>query len=175
MALTWRAALLTAVVSFVMANGAGATTKPPLKRACQLVTTAQVSAIMGITMHRSANDPNGCGWRASRTSYAGLELYGFKRLSDAKDYLASEVQDFELCGERPPDQFLPRSGLGDDAWIDACNSNVAFRVGHVTGRVTSTRDGSREGSRADAHRTAAITRKAVAKLRRLRCPPSFCS
>ncbi|HEX6458543.1 MAG TPA: hypothetical protein VF032_06470 [Thermoleophilaceae bacterium] len=164
-------ALLTVVLALAGTAHAG---KPPLKRACQLVTTHQVSAIMGRTMKRSANDPTGCGWRSGPIDQAGLELYGFKTVKAAKEYLqGGPVADFELCVD-PPNQFLPGSGLGDEAWLDSCNSNVAFRLGRVTGEVTESTSDVKEGSHTDAHRATAIARKAVARLRKLRCPPSFC-
>jgi hypothetical protein len=166
-----KAALL--LLALAVATPAQAKTKPPLKRACQLITTHEVSTIMGRKMVRSANDPTGCGWQSGPKAQAGLELYGFKTVTAAKQYLDSKVQDYELC-VNPPDHFLPGSGLGDDAWLDACASNIAFRLGRLTGEVTSYSADVQQGSSKDTHRTAAITRTVVRRLRKLRCPPSFC-
>src|SRR5919201_885881 len=150
-----KAALL--LLALAVATPAQAKTKPPLKRACQLITTHEVSTIMGRKMVRSANDPTGCGWQSGPKAQAGLELYGFKTVTAAKHYLDSKVQDYELC-VNPPDHFLPGSGLGDDAWLDACASNIAFRLGRLTGEVTSYSADVQQGSSKDTHRTAAITR-----------------
>jgi hypothetical protein len=167
-----KAALLLLVLA--MATPAGAKSKPPLKRACQLLSTAQVSAVMGRTMVRNANDPTGCGWRGGAQAEAGLQLYGFKTVKAADEYLqGGPVADFELC-EQPPNQFLPGSGLGNEAWLDSCNSNLAFRLGRVDGELTAYSADVQEGSHKDSARVTAMARKAVKRLRKLRCPPSFC-
>jgi hypothetical protein len=168
-----RTALLLLVLAAVT-PAAQARTKPPLKRACQLLSTAQVSAVMGRKMARSANDPTGCGWRSGTQAEVGLQLYGFKTVKAAEEYLqGGPVADFELC-QQPPNQFLPGSGLGDEAWLDSCNSNLAFRLGRVTGEVTAYSADVTEGSRKDSARVTALSRKAVKRLRKLRCPPAFC-
>lgn len=165
--------VLSALFSLVLANSIDAKTpKPPMKRACQLATTAQVSSIMGRTMRKAADDPTGCGWRAGPNAEAALEIYGWRKLSDAKQVLKDKVRGYELCVD-PPDHFLPHSGLGDDAWVDGCASNIAFRLGHVTGEVTTFTQDVQQGSSADTRRTAKLTRKIVAHLRKLRCA-SFC-
>jgi hypothetical protein len=146
--------------------------KPPMKRACQLATTAQVSSIMGRTMHKAADDPTGCAWRAGPNAEAALEIYGWKKLSDAKQVLKDNVRGYELCVD-PPDHFLPHSGLGDDAWVDGCASNITFRLGRITAEVTTFTQDVQQGSSADTRRTAKLTRKIVAHLRKLRCG-SFC-
>jgi hypothetical protein len=174
MAWTGRAVLLV-VVSLLALNGiADAKRKPPLRGACQLVTTAEVTKIMGRKMVKSPGSaPTGCGWRSGPKAEAALQLYGFKTLTATKQYFDGVVQGYELCID-PPDHFLPGSGLGDDAWRDACASNIVFRVGRLVGEVTTFTDDVVQGSSADTRRTAAIARKAVKRLRKLRCPPSFC-
>jgi hypothetical protein len=154
-------------------GGTAHATKPPFKRACQLASTHQVSVIMGRKMVQSANEPTGCGWQSGPKAQAGLEIYGFKTLSATKQYFEGKVQGYELCVD-PPDHFLPHSGLGDDAWLDSCASNIAFRVGRFTGEVTTFSEDVQQGSSADTHRTAALTRTIVKRLRKFRCPPSFC-
>jgi hypothetical protein len=167
-----KAALLLLLLA--AATPAGAKTKPPLKRACQLITTNEVSTIMGRKMVRSANDPTGCGWQSGPKAQAGLELYGFKTVKAAEEYLlGGPVADFELC-EQPPNQFLPGSGLGNEAWLDSCNSNLAFRLGRVDGELTAYSADVQEGSHKDSARVTAMAHKAVKRLRKLRCPPSFC-
>jgi hypothetical protein len=161
------------LLALAVAVPAQAGAKPPLRRACQLINAREVSAIMGRKMVKSADDPTGCGWQSGPRAQAGLELYGFKTLKATKQYFDSKVQEYELCVD-PPDHFLPGSGLGNDAWVDACTSNIAFRLGRVTGEVTAFSEDVRQGSSKDTHRTAAITRRVVKRLRRLRCPPSFC-
>lgn len=169
--LTW-ALVLGLTGSLLLASATGAK-KPPLKRACQLATNAEVKAAMGRPMTRTSNEPTGCGWQAGPKAQASLELYGWKKLSDAKEYFAGKVKGYEFCVDEP-DHFLPHSGFGDDAWRDACGSNISFRLGHITGEVTTyTRDGVTEGSPADTRRTAKLTRKIVAHLGKLRCA-SFC-
>ena len=54
--------LAVLLLPLAMVAPAHAASKPPLKRACQLITTHEVSQIMGRKMVRSANDPTGCGW-----------------------------------------------------------------------------------------------------------------
>jgi hypothetical protein len=167
-----KAALLLLVLAVVAP--AQARTKPPLKRACQLITTNEVSTIMGRKMLRSANDPTGCGWQSGPKAQAGLQVYGFKTVKAAKEYLQTgPVRSYELCVD-PPNQFLPGSGLGDEAWLDSCNSNVAFRLGRITGEVTEYTADVEEGSHTDSRRATAIARKVVARLHHFRCPPSFC-
>lgn len=168
--LTWTLVLgLTCSLALAAAVDAK---KPPLKRACQLATTAQVTSAMGRTMRKTADAPTGCGWQAGPNAQAGLEIYGWKKLSDAKQYFAGKVKGYELCIDQP-DHFLPHSGLGDDAWLDACGSNIAFRFGRITGEVTTYTQNVQEGTTADTHRTAGLTRKIVKHLRKLRCA-SFC-
>lgn len=162
------------VLALALATSAQAGAKPPLRHACQLVTPREVSAIMGSKMTATVDTPTGCRWGGVPRPEAGLELEGFGTKTAAKQYLASVVSDYELC-INPPDQFLPGSGLGNEAWVDGCNSNVVFRVARVVGQFTAfTPNGVKEGSSADTHRTAALARKAVRRLRKLRCPPSFC-
>ena len=129
---------------------------------------------MGRTLHKAVSDPTGCGWRAGIQADVGLQIYGFKTAADAKEYLhGGPVRSYELCID-PPNQFLPGSGLGNEAWLDSCNSNVAFRLGRMTGEVTTYTADVREGSSTDSHRASAVARRAVKRLRKLRCPPSFC-
>jgi hypothetical protein len=167
-----RAALVVTVSLFALPVGAEGK-KPPLKNACQLATTAQVNAVMGRRLRKTASAPTGCGWQGGPKAQASLEIYGFKTVAVAKQYLASKVQGYEFCVDAP-DHFLPGSGLGDDAWRDACASNIAFRVGRVVGETTTYTDDVQQGSTADTRRTASLTRKAVTHLRKLSCPPSFC-
>jgi hypothetical protein len=168
--LTWTL-VLGLTCSLAIAASADAK-KPPLKRACQLVTTAQVSSVMGRGMHKTADAPTGCAWQAGPNAQASLELYGWKKLSDAKQYFAGKVKGYEFCVDQP-DHFLPHSGLGDDAWLDACASNVAFRLGRITGEVTTFTQDVEQGSTGDTRRTSKLTRKIVAHLRKLRCA-AFC-
>jgi hypothetical protein len=174
MSWTWRVVLLLVVGLLAFDGPADAKRKPPLKGACQLVTTSEVTSIMGRKMVKSPGSaPTGCGWRSGPKAEAALQLYGFKTLKATKQYFDGVVQGYELCID-PPDHFLPGSGLGDDAWRDACASNIVFRVGRLVGEVTTFTDNVEQGSPADTHRTAAIVRKAARRLRKLRCPPSFC-
>ncbi len=53
-------------------------------------------------------------------------------------------------------------------------ANVASRAGRITGVVNTYTIDVEEGSAADTRRTAALAREVVAKLHKLRCPPSFC-
>jgi hypothetical protein len=103
----------------------------------------------------------------------GFQLYGYATVAAAKEYMAGVVRGYQLCID-PPNQFLPGSGLGNEAWVDGCGSNVAFRLGRLVGEVTTYSDDVVQGSGADTRRTASIARKAVKRLRKLRCPPSFC-
>jgi len=167
-----KAALLLLVLA--VATPAEAKTKPPLRHACQLVTPHEVSVIMGTRMTATVDEPTGCRRGGVPRPEVGLELYGFATVAAAKQYLAGVVSGYEFC-VNPPDQFLPGSGLGNEAWVDGCNSNLVFRVARVVGQFTAfTPHGVTEGSSADTHRTAALARKAVRRLRKLRCPPSFC-
>lgn len=168
-----RTLLLGALCSLALATASDAK-KPPFTRACQLATNTEVSVAMGRTVHRVTSQRTACGWRGGRHATAFLNVYAYKKLADAKDYLASTVRGYELC-YLPPDHFLPGSGLGDDAWVENCGSNIAFRVGHVVGEVNTFSDDVDQGSPADTHRTAAIVRRMVAHLHRLRlCVPAFC-
>ena len=171
----WRAALIVAVSVLALSDTAADAKKKPLyKSGCQLVTTPEVSAIMGRRMHRLVSDPGGCGWRGGPQVQAGIEVNGFKTAAAAKEYLhGGPVRSYELCID-PPNQYLPGSGLGNEAWLDSCNANVALRLGRITIEVVTSTEDVKEGSRADSRRTAAIARKAVKRMRKLRCPPSFC-
>ena len=173
--MAWRATLIVAVSLLVLAvTGADAKKKPTYRSGCQLVTTPEVSTIMGRRMHRVSDDPGGCGWRGSPQDQAGVEVTGFKTVSAAKEYLqGGPVSSYELCID-PPNKYLPGSGLGNEAWLDSCNSNVALRLGRIVVEVVTSTEDVKEGSTADSRRTAAIARKAVKRMRKLRCPPSFC-
>ena len=57
-----RALLLGTACSLVLAAATDAK-KPPLKRACQLATNAEVNAVMGRKLSRASNEPTGCGWQ----------------------------------------------------------------------------------------------------------------
>jgi hypothetical protein len=171
-----RRAVLIAVASLVVLTGAvaDAKRKPPYRTGCQLVTTPEVSSIMGRRMNRVSNDPGGCGWRGGPKDQAGYSVTGFKTVAAAKEYLqGGPVSSYELCID-PPDKYLPGSGLGNEAWLDSCNANVALRLRTVVIEVVTTTEDVKEGSPADGRRTAAIARKAVKRMRKLRCPPSFC-
>jgi hypothetical protein len=166
-----RALLLGTACSLVLAVATDAK-KPPLKRACQLATNAEVNAIMGRTLRRTSNEPTGCAWQGGPKAQAALTIYGFKTVAIAKQYLAGKVKGYEFCIDAP-DHFLPHSGLGDDAWRDACGSNISFRAGRVVGEFTTFTRDVEEGSAADTRRTAGLTRKAVTHLNKLRCT-AFC-
>ena len=168
--------MLIAAVSLLALPGtaADAKKKPLYRTACQLVTTPEVSSIMGRKMNRLVSDPGGCGWRGGPQDQAGIEVNGFKTSAAAKEYLhGGPVSSYELCID-PPNRYLPGSRLGNEAWLDSCNSNVALRLGRIVIEVVTSTEDVREGSNADARRTAAIARKAVKRMSKLRCPPSFC-
>src|SRR5437764_15428619 len=101
MAWTWRAAVLVLVGLLAASGSADAKKKPPLKGACQLVTTAQVDAIMGRKMVRTANAPTGCGWQAGPKAQASIELYGFATVKATKQYFDGKVRGYELCVDQP--------------------------------------------------------------------------
>jgi hypothetical protein len=111
-AMKWvsRALLLGTACSLVLAAATDAK-KPPLKRACQLATNAEVNATMGRKLNRTSNEPTGCGWQGGPKAQAGLTIYGFKTVAIAKQYLAGKVKGYEFCIDAP-DHFLPHSGLG---------------------------------------------------------------
>src|SRR4051812_11591114 len=129
-----RRAVLVVMVSLFALPVSADGKKPPLKNACQLATTAQVNAVMGRRLRKTASAPTGCGWQGGPKAQAGLEIYGFKTVAVAKQYLASKVHGYTFCVTQP-EQFLPGSGVGDEAWLDTCASNIAFRVGKVVGEV----------------------------------------
>jgi hypothetical protein len=174
MAWRWSAILVAVLGIAALTPGAQAAKKPPYKDACRLVTGAEINSIMGRKLKRDVKGPEGCRWASGVQAEVGLQITGFKKLSDAKEYLNDgPVRSYELCID-PPNKFLPHSGLGNEAWLDSCNANVAFRVGHIVGEVTAFSADVTEGSHTDAHRATAIARKAVRRLQKLRCPPSFC-
>jgi hypothetical protein len=179
--MAWRVLMVAAVSLATLANAAPATArKPVLKNACKLVTDAEIKELMGRRpIAKQGGTAEGCVWQTRRMvpgdngrpgEAAGLTLSGFKKLSDAK-YFVDGVARPGGCGE--PDPFLPTRNrdLGDEAYLVGCNSNIAFRLGHIVGEVNTYTNDVKEESRADTRRTTALTRKAVKRLRRYRCGP----
>src|SRR5215471_6129267 len=164
MAWVWRL-LLPATVSFIALSPAAHAKNPPLTNACQLATTAEVRAVMHARVHPpTSTDPNLCAWSQGQVAGAGIEVYGYKTVRAAKEHLDADVRGFDLCGDDSPSHFLPGSRLGDDAWLDGCDSNIAFRWGRFAGMVHTYSQSVDEASPADTRRTANLTRKVVAHL-----------
>lgn len=177
--MAWRALVAVLISLAVLASAASATpAKPVLKNACKLVRNDEIKKLMGRQpVSKRGGTAEGCVWTTRRmvpgdngrtAEEAGVSLTGYKRLADAKDSV-----DFVArpggCGE--PDPFLPARNrdLGDEAFLVGCNSNIAFRLGHVVGEVVTHTNDVKEESSADTRRTTALTRIFVKRLRHYRC------
>jgi hypothetical protein len=177
--MAWRSLVVAAVSLASLANTAEATAaKPVLKNACKLATDREIKKLMGRRpIEKSGKTAEGCGWTTRRmipgdngrnAEAAGVTLTGFKKLADAKYFVDAAARPGG-CGE--PDPFLPTRNheLGDEAFLVGCNSNIAFRLGHIVGDVISYTNDVKEESRADTRRTTSLTRILVKRLRRYRC------
>jgi hypothetical protein len=179
--MAWRSLVVAAVSLASLANVADATAaKPVLKNGCKLVKEREIKELMGRRpVSKRGGTAEGCVWTTRRmipgdngrpAEEAGVTLSGFKRLADAK-YFVDGVARPGGCGE--PDPFLPTRNheLGDEAYLVGCNSNIAFRLGHIVGEVNTFTNDVKEQSRADTRRTVSLTKIVVKRLRRYRCGP----
>lgn len=127
----------------------------PLPKACELVSSKQVQALLAQEAALMADDPENCMWSSSagvgritllmvqiiQNDDVAMARTVFKNVASMQGDLAGRVN--EQVGEKTTKTGRALDGLGDEAWLSSASFGGSFGPHQVAGQILLVRKGTR--------------------------------